>query len=215
MTFRQKKALLRDKLTIRALNEIVDWAKTDRSASRILTSLLFDREKVICFRAAEALGRVAAMEADSNLEFVRELLRRLFWSMNDESGNTCWYAPEAIGEILYNVPVLCKEFCGLLKPFLAEEPFEKGTRIAISRVACVDPGLFEDIKVRLMESLGGSDPGIRGAGLLALGALGGEYAIDEIKHLENDESDLDVYDFDSGEIINVTVGKLASSLLNK
>jgi len=68
-------------------------------------SLLFDRDKVICFRASEALGKVAAMEADKDLEPVRDLLRRLFWMMNDESGNTCWYAPEAIGEILYNVPI--------------------------------------------------------------------------------------------------------------
>ena len=215
MAFRQKKALLREKLVKRAVDEIVEWAKSNRATSRILMSLLFDRDKVICFRASEALGKVAAMEADKDLEPVRDLLRRLFWMMNDESGNTCWYAPEAIGEILYNVPILCKEFCGLLKPFLAEEPFEKGTRIAVSRITCANREIFGDVRVKLLQSLDNCDSNIRGASLIALGALGGELPHDEIMRLVEDQSNLEIYDYASGEIYITTVGNIASKLLEK
>jgi len=112
-------------------------------------------------------------------------------------------------EILYNVPILCKEFCGLLKPFLAEEPFEKGTRIAVSRITCANPEIFGDVRVKLLQSLDNSDSNVRGASLIALKALGGDLSHDEVKRLVEDQSNA------SGEIYITTVGNIASKLLEK
>ena len=98
--FRMQKQEIRKLLEEKNKEELLGWAKSDRSAVRTLTSLLFDPEPLISYRAAEALGWVSALEFQKRPEKVRQLLRRLFWMMNDESGNVGWRAPEAIGEIL-------------------------------------------------------------------------------------------------------------------
>jgi len=213
ITFRNKKEAVRRFLVVRETEKLKKWAKTERSAFRVLISLLFDREKLICYRAAEALGIAAAIEAENDLEIVRELLRRLLWTMNDESGNTCWYAPEAIGEILFNVPALCKEFCSLLAPFLIEEPFEKGTRLAMTRIAAIKPDMTESIRKELLDSLDHSDPGIRGASFHLLRVLKIEVAEGKIRSYENDPGALDLYDYNTGELFTTTVGELASKHL--
>jgi hypothetical protein len=76
--------------------------------------------------AVEAAGQMAAVTAESGLEPVREVLRRVIWLMNDESGGVLWQGPEILGEILVQVPDLRPEFAPLLPPYLVEEPFERG-----------------------------------------------------------------------------------------
>jgi len=108
---------------------------------RQLVQFLQRPEDLLRWRAVEALGRVAAVlpPSDPSLE---ETLRGLFWMMNDESGNLCRMAPEAIGEILSARPDLGPAFAPLLVPFLHEEPFEAGTLWALCRMVssgCPEP----------------------------------------------------------------------------
>jgi len=53
-------------------------------------------------RAAKILGRQVARLADEpdGNEQVRNIIRRLMWHMNEDSGNIGWGIPEAFGEIL-------------------------------------------------------------------------------------------------------------------
>ncbi|PKK84319.1 MAG: hypothetical protein CVT49_04100 [candidate division Zixibacteria bacterium HGW-Zixibacteria-1] len=212
MGFRQKKHLVREMLVARDNEGIVRWATADRSAFRVLISLLFEPEKVNCYRAAEVLGKVAAVEARSNLENVRELLRRLFWTMNDESGNICWYAPEAIGEILFNVPDLCREFCPILASFLSEEPFERGTRLAIARIAEYNPDIFDGIKEKLSKSLESPDHEIRGASLLALALIDNPAAQEGAHLLTDDDHLVDIYEIESGTLLSLKISDLAEKI---
>jgi hypothetical protein len=55
--------------------------------------------------------------------------------MNDESGNLCRMAPEALGEILRVRPELRAQFAPLLAQYLVEEPFETGALWALCRLA--------------------------------------------------------------------------------
>ena len=68
--------------------------------------------------------RHRADESEQDLERVRVLVRGLFWSMNDESGNLIRFAPQAIGEILARVPELLPEYEKNLAAFRDESPFE-------------------------------------------------------------------------------------------
>ncbi|MEW5923033.1 MAG: DVU0298 family protein [Candidatus Zixiibacteriota bacterium] len=210
--FRQKKQLAREMLSVYDKERIDKWLETEQSVFRILVSMLFDAEKVICYRAAELLGKAAAIEAHRNPENVKELLRRLLWSMNDESGNICWYAPEAIGEILYNVPDLCREFCPLLASFLSEEPFEKGTRLAIARIACIKREIFHDVVGRLVESLQSKNPQIRGASLLALVSVDPRIAADMALSLENDNDFFEVYEYETGNLGKIRISDFARKI---
>jgi len=189
------------------------WLIEARNPARLLTSYLFDDELLVRWRAAEALGLVAAHMAGSNNESVRRLLRRFFWMLNDESGNFCSMAPLAIGEILRNVSILIEEFAQLLPPFLVEEPFEAGTRLAISRIAEVRRDVFSGPTVKkLVQTLRDPDPAIRGTSLKALKALGVAIPSDKLKKLMGDDAVVEIYDFATGSMRLTTVAHLAETL---
>ena len=113
---------------------LVTWATTEKGAQRALLSLLLDAEEQIRWRAAEGLGRLCAHVATQDLEPVRNLIRLLFWSMNDESGNLIRFAPQAIGEILFHVPALKPEYADNLAAFREESPFESGVAWALEHI---------------------------------------------------------------------------------
>lgn len=120
-----------------------------RGLLRKLAALLNHPSARVRWRAVLALG-LAARAFERSDEAPREILRSLFWSMNDESGNLCRMAPEAAGEILSARPDLAREYGYLLPQYLVEEPFETGTLWALCRMARagltpvpVDPSLLE------------------------------------------------------------------------
>lgn len=174
---------------------------------------MYDDDRLICRRAVEALGIAAGLEAKRSLENVRRLIRRLLWTMNDESGSICWYAPEAIGEVLINVPSLIDEYGPLLPAFLQEEPFERGTHWAVARVASLRPDIYEDDVNRLVRSLDNPDPDIRGYTLMALKQIDAKSVAQKAELLKADTAKVSIYDFDTGTIKKVSVASLAEELL--
>jgi hypothetical protein len=205
-----RKEVLRDILDKRDFDELLRWAKTTVNPIRTLTSFQFDSDPLICMRAVEALGVAVTIYADNELERLRKMIRRLFWMMNDESGNVGWYAAEAIGETLRNVPSLIREYAHMLPPFLVEEPFEKGTRIAIARVAEIDRSPFTiPTSKKLIQTLDDPDPYIRGTSIIALKALAVNDAVDKIKSLSDDNTEIELYDFDSGKMNKISIAELA------
>ena len=101
---------------------------------RRLLGLLQDPSPGLRWRAVLALGYVAqAISGDD--PSLHEFLRSLFWSMNDESGNLCRMAPEALGEVLRVRPDLRLGYAPLLAQYLVEEPFETGALWALCRLA--------------------------------------------------------------------------------
>jgi len=211
----QRKREIRRDLVNRDFQAIEKKAESDKNLLRTLSSVLYDREPLVRWRAIEALGRASAIIAETDLEKVRRQIRRILWLMNDESGGVCWNGPEAIAEIIFNIPTLIYEYGPILISFLSEEPFEACTRKAIARVAAVSPEVFEESKASLVKSLGSAVPEIRGFAIKALYALDDTSAYDEIKALENDTYFLDDYDFETGEIKKTTVGEFARLYLDR
>ncbi len=180
-----------------------------KGASRIiryLMRLLHDRREIIRWRAAVATGRVAAVMAEKDTEDVRELLRRVFWWMNDESGALLRFGPQVIAEVLVNVPELVDEYAGKLPHFLDEEPFERGTHWAIARIAREFPDAFDDVGELLRESLGADDPYYRAYAVMGLDALGDVEALSSLNGLRTDGAALRLYDAESDAVRNSTVG---------
>ncbi|UCD94569.1 MAG: HEAT repeat domain-containing protein, partial [Candidatus Zixiibacteriota bacterium] len=213
--FRMQKQEIRRFLEAKEKTGLLKWAESDRSAVRTLTSLLFDSEPLISYRAAEAMGWVSALEFRKRPEKVRQLLRRLFWMMNDESGNVGWRAPETIGEVLANNPPLIEEYAAVLGSYLNEEPFEKGVRIAIIRAAGVNREAFRNLTGALVKSLDSEDPAIRGLSIMALKATGDAAAKNKIKSLSDDYDSFSLYDFKAGKFAVMKVSKAAESYLKE
>jgi len=210
---RQGKAVARALLAARDQQGLWQWVRENRNPLRTLTALLYDDDRLICRRAVEALGIAAGLEAGRNLENARRLVRRLLWTMNDESGSICWYAPEAIGEVLVNVPPLIDEYGPLLPAFLQEEPFERGAHWAVARVASLRPDIYKDNVDRLVRSLDNPDPDIRGYTLIALKLINAKSAAQKAELLKADTANVSIYDFNTGTIKKVSVASLVEDLL--
>ncbi len=198
----------------RDLTALENIAGSHKNIMRTLSSLMYDHQPLIRWRAVEALGIISKIVAKTDLEKVRRQIRRILWLMNDESGGLCWNGPEAIGEIIYNNPVLIYEYGSVLISFLSEEPFETGTRRAISRVADMNPEIFSKPATLLAESLNDPDPEIRAFSIAALIALEDRSACDSVKTLKDDPSPVENYDFSKGELEKTTVGEFARRYLD-
>jgi hypothetical protein len=198
-------------LQTRDLAGIRGWAKRESGAFRSLQALLFEPDELLRWRAIEALGLAAAAFAESDLEPVRNLVRRLLFSLNEDSGMAGWHSPEAIGEILAQAPALIDEYGSILASYLHRPPFERGAHWAVARMAAVGPEGLKKCSGELAASLSSDDPYLRGLAVRALAALDLAQVRDSLAQLRDDPALLTLYDFESGELKETTVGELAQT----
>lgn len=107
-----------------------------------LFSFIQSTNEALKWRAVRAMGKVVAKMASENLEPARVVMRRLMWSLNDESGGIGWGAPEAMGEIMAQDERLAGEYKKILFSYvekegnyLEHEPLRKGAIWAIERIS--------------------------------------------------------------------------------
>ncbi len=89
-----------------------------------LISLSYDKEKEISWKAIDAMGKIAkAYVSVKNIEPLRNTIRKLLWSMTDESGGIGWRSAELIGEIIMADPELFQDIIPILWSQREEESF--------------------------------------------------------------------------------------------
>ena len=203
----KRKAKVRTLLENRDLQGIETWTRESRRALSTLFSLKFEKDQRIKWRAIEATGLAAAVVAEQNEERVKDFLRRLLWLMNDESGGLGWHAPEAIGEVVFNIPRLAVEYGIILTSFLKEEPFERGSHFSLARIGILQPAAILACAPVLTASLKEKDPAIRAFACQALRIAGSEIPSDALRVLAQDKEAFHVYDFKKGNLQAVTVQK--------
>jgi hypothetical protein len=114
-------------------------AGTARSI-RFLSSCLFSADDRTKWKAVRSLGVVVGECNAVSGQRARELLRRLFWSLKDESGTVPFGVPEAIGEVLAVRTELQPEFLSSLCSFayhpelLQTGQIERGVFWALGRI---------------------------------------------------------------------------------
>ena len=150
-----------------------------KKVATILISFLYGDE-LLMFRASEALGIVCGRLDEKDTEYVRNVLRKLFWHLNDESGAYCKGAPLAIGEIGRNAKRAFENFKNMTVSLLDNGEVEKKYVIyAIGRAAenikDAYPNPIEKLKPLLNE-----EDEIRGYAVWALKKLGIDL-FDEVK----------------------------------
>ena len=77
-------------------------------------------EPLMRHKAALALGQVVAGLEEGSAEDMHNIMRRLMWHMNEESGNSGWGIPEAFGEVLAACPRAAKEFHRVLISYVID-----------------------------------------------------------------------------------------------
>ena len=73
---------------------------------------------LIRFRSVTAMGDLGRRMAETRMEGARDLMRRILWNLNDESGGIGWGSAEAMGEILSRHSGLAAEFDSILFSYL-------------------------------------------------------------------------------------------------
>ncbi len=111
-----------------------------------LISFVQSSDEHVRARAIASLGQVVATLADRDMESARVVMRRLMWSLNDESGGIGWGAPESMGEIMALHGGLAREFHKILISYvdsegnyLEYEPLRQGAVKGLKRLFAAQP----------------------------------------------------------------------------
>lgn len=172
-----------------------------RVINTLIASLCNDDEE-IKWRAISAMGFIVSNIAAKDMESARTVMRRLIWSLNDESGGIGWGAPETMGEIMACNEGLAGEFAHILVSYIREDgnyieyqPLQRGVVWGIGRLAQVRPGLLrEKDTTRFLEPyLGSSDPAIRALAAWAIGLLGVGGSSSRLEALLTDDTEVQLY----------------------
>lgn len=209
------KTKVKELLMKRDLDGILNWADNIRNPQRVLFSLVYDADELVKWRAIEAVGKVAAIWAKNDYEKIRNFIRQQLWLMNDESGGLGWHSPEIIGEVLVNVPQLINEYGQLLMAFLKEEPFERGSHLAVYRVASVNPKLFIDRAKELTESLDQPDNYIRAYTILALGEIDPVQVKKVEEKFSAEAEKIRIFDFNTGQMETTDLKQIIKKVLDR
>jgi hypothetical protein len=129
--------------------EIYSYAP--RQVINPLISFFCNKDIKIKQRAIITIGKVVQLLADENMESARIVMRRLMWSLNDESGGIGWGAPEAMAEIMCLNAQLAKEYSSILISYanphgnyLEHVELQKEVLRGLARIGKVRPLLVKD-----------------------------------------------------------------------
>jgi len=113
-----------DLIENRDFEKIEKLALQNKNSIGWLISLSYDKENPISWQAIEAMGHVAKAYIEAgDIETLRNTIRKLLWSMTDESGAIGWRSAELIGEIIYANPSLFEDIIPILWSQREEESF--------------------------------------------------------------------------------------------
>lgn len=195
--------------------KLVGQALRNPGLLRYLYRLFYHPYGLARWRAIEGLGHISAAMAKENPEGVREILRRLLWAMNDESGTASWSSPEAIGEIIYHNPEKFQEYISIVVYASEEEIFHRGIAWALGRIAQRRSDLLEEYIPLLRDFLSHPKPDVRGHAAWSLGQMGAaaRVALPELRALQQETTMIEMYHLQ--EITLKAVGEIASEAIKR
>ncbi len=192
--------------------------ETSRGLVSQAIAALSNPEPMLKWRAVETVGLLVSKLIKEDKESARDVIRRLLWSLNEESGSIGWGAPEALAEILARDKGLAQEFLPIFVSFLKTgdlmrmpEGIAQGFLWGVFRLGEL---YHEELgKSDVLESikafLASADSSTRGMAVLALKKLQSSKFLDGTHTLFRDQA---IFTFmDQGKIHHMSI----SEVLNK
>jgi len=198
------------------LDALVALAKDKPRVVSLLVRISYDKETLAGWRAIKAVGLIAQELVKKDYEYLRNTIRKLRWSLSDESGGIGWSAPELIGEIVCADPRCFADIVPLIADVygIEEEVFRPGVIYAFSRIAESAPDLVAPFTDIINAALTDKNALCRVYALETIGKLKGisglSIARDVVEKLKQDSSEVWVYRDDA--FVNATVGEVARKL---
>jgi HEAT repeat protein len=160
-----------------------------------LLSFLQSGNEKVKWGAVKGTGQVVSRMAESDMESARVILRRLMWSLNDESGGIGWGSPEAMGEILASHSGLAREYALILLSYAREdgnylelEGLQRGLLWGVGRLSEKRPELVREAAPLFLPYLDSKDEAVRGLAARLMGLLRLKQAEPMLEQLRQDES---------------------------
>lgn len=160
-----------------------------------LLSFIQSGNEKVKWGSVKAIGHVAGQLADRDLEAARVIMRRLMWTLNDESGGIGWGSPEAMGEIMAIHRGLAQEYAHILISYarqdgnyLEHEGLQRGLLWGIGRLSETRPELVRESAGLFLPYLESRDAVIRGLAVRLMGLLRVKEAQPVLQTLAEDES---------------------------
>jgi len=194
-----------------------------------LFSAICRDNEIVHWNAVRCMGIFVARLAEADMEEARIVMRRMLWSLNDESGGIGWGAPESMAEIMACHEGLAAEYVHMLISYMREdgeelfqdgnylehEMLQRGLLWGVGRLAETRPEMLLDRNVPddLLHYLDSADSTVRGLAARNLGLLRSEKAVPFLQELVEDHSPVIL--FEHGRINNITVGGLVIQALSR
>jgi hypothetical protein len=146
----------------------------DKRVWKLLQSNLYQTDETLRWHSVEATAILMRRQWDQGRqEKVRDYLRRLIWSISDESGGIGWSAPQTIAETVVLIPQLNEPFVNIMiDRSFSEPPLVKSGLWGIGRLgARAGPSvkLFQDI---ILASFATNEAETLGLAAWAMGEVG-------------------------------------------
>jgi hypothetical protein len=174
------------------------WALRRMPLGKIVNALfsfLYSQDETIKWHAATAMGLLVRDLADGDMEKARNVMRRLMWNLNDESGGIGWGSPEAMGEILTRHEGLACEYAPILLSYANRDAnylelpmLQRGLLWGIARLSEERCHLVKGSKCHYFPYLESEDPAVRGHAVRIVGLIGAEEDCPRLSPLSRDRS---------------------------
>lgn len=223
MTERQLKKLLPGLLREKSLSDLI--AQLRKYPAKICVSALlsgvYETDEQIKWPSISALGVRMNDLANEDMEEARIIMRRILWSLNEESGGIGWGMPEALGEIMAINSDLAKEYGQMLISYMREENFlehpvmQRGLLWGVGRLAQERPEIIHtyDGEGYMEIYLESPDDVVLGLVSRNFGILKTKDAAHWIKQFYQITTPIRLYE--GGNFIDTSVGELAQEAMAK
>jgi hypothetical protein len=160
MTQSELKQTVQHALEQNDLEKIAALGQRNRRVLSSLIRLAYDKETLVGWRAITAIGLAAKALVKTDDEFLRITIRKLLWSLSDESGGIGWSAPEILGEIVSADPEKFSDIIPLIAEVfnVEERVFRPGIVYALTRIAEAAPERVAGFQKIIIMSLVDNEP---------------------------------------------------------
>jgi hypothetical protein len=206
------KQAVEDLITTYDLQPLLDMAVQDKRILRDAKRLLYSAEKLLRWRAAEAIGKMSAVIAPKDPGTISKLLQGLFTSVSDTAASS-WGSVDAIGEIISALPDHFSGFVPQLVQISRDPALLPEVLRAMGKIGETRPDLLRRFSYPMIPLLSNPNAEVRGHAAILLGHLKAFEAKEDLAKLMQDMAPIEIYR--AGQIERTTIRQLATESLSK
>jgi len=194
---------------------LLKLCKKDRRFWKALQLCLYETEASIIWPAIETIAKLMKSWWQAGQEEkVREYVRKLLWSLNEESGGIGWNAAQTIAEIIVYIPQLLEPYGSMMIASTLEEPLlVKNSLWSVGRLGkriSQTIRLFQDMLLNVFKN---EDHEILGLAAWAMGEIGFVPSLPSLKKLTDRKEPVCIYI--DGNFLEKTLGVWAKEAIIK